>query len=45
MVFLTFNGCGQSSPPPEQGEKEDVEKAIGKEKPEVTPKPETAKKW
>ncbi len=39
-VLLAFYGCGQSSPAPEQGEKEDVEKGVGK-KPEDTPKPET----
>ncbi len=39
-VVMAFYGCGQSSPAPEQGEKEDVEKAV-KEKAEATPKPET----
>jgi hypothetical protein len=38
-VLMAFYGCGQSSSAPEQGEKEDVEKAV-KEKPESTPKPE-----
>lgn len=39
-VLMSFYGCGQSSPAPEQGEKEEVEETV-EEKPEATPKPET----
>ena len=35
VVLVAFCGCGQSSPAPEQGEKEDVEKAVGKKMPEA----------
>jgi hypothetical protein len=34
VVLAAFCGCRQSIPAPEQGEKEDVEKAVGK-KPEA----------
>ncbi len=40
-VLMAFYGCGQSSPTPEQGEKEDVEEAVGQKTPKATPKPET----
>jgi hypothetical protein len=33
-AMMTFYGCGQSSSAPEQGEKEDVEKAVKEKKPE-----------
>ena len=41
-VLMTLYGCGQPpSTAPEQGEKEDVEKAVAEKKPEATPKPKT----
>ena len=40
-VLIALYGCGQSSLGLEQGEKEDVEKAVGEKKPEGTQKPET----
>ena len=34
-VLASFYGCGQPSPAPEQGKKEDAEKAVGEKKPSV----------
>lgn len=39
VVLVAFCGCGQSSTAPHQGEKEDIEKAVGKA---VGKKPESA---
>ena len=40
-VLVSFYGCGQSNPVPEQAEKKDFEQLPVKEKTEATPKPET----
>ncbi|HEV2094352.1 MAG TPA: hypothetical protein VGR18_14425 [Rubrobacter sp.] len=41
-VLVAFCGCGQSGPTQEQGQKEDVDKAVGQKTPKkATPKPET----